>query len=158
MPFDYDDLTKHFGLIWPVHLRGFTELLIVMRKHFGGDLDLMLVLAIVGSRTLPSRRVDGLSYAEFMDGRRRDWRPDPINVQSISDCSGIPRETVRRKVGALQASGWIVRHEEGYLMASEAAARDLAPVTEATFQYLAAIGRCCVDAVSGKMERGAGSP
>jgi hypothetical protein len=35
---------------------GFTELLITLRGQFRGDLDMMLVLAIIGSRTLPSRR------------------------------------------------------------------------------------------------------
>jgi DNA-binding IclR family transcriptional regulator len=67
-----------------------------------------------------------------------------INVHSISECSGIPRETVRRKVLELQKDGWIEKHETGHLVATMKAARDLAPVTEATFRYLVAIGAACV--------------
>jgi hypothetical protein len=148
MRFDHEDLTMHFGRIWPVHVERFTELLIALRRHFSGDLDRMLVLAVIGSRTLPRRRVDGLSYDEFATPRRLDVKPDPINVQSISDYSGIPRETVRRKVRDLEALGWVVRKDNGYLIASAKAAQDLAPATEATMRYLVAVGSACMDAKS----------
>jgi len=46
MAFDHDDLTRHFGQIWPVHNAQFCDLLITLRRQFGGDLDRMLVLAV----------------------------------------------------------------------------------------------------------------
>jgi biotin operon repressor len=150
MTFDDDDLNRHFGRIWPVHVQEFSALLITLRRHFGGDLDRMLVLAIIGSRTLPSRRIDGLSYEEFVALRRNEEAPAPINLQSIADCSGIPRETVRRKIRDLEALGWIVRRENGYLIASAAAAKDLAPLTEATMKYLVSIGNACIEATTGR--------
>ncbi|MBK1716271.1 hypothetical protein [Thiocystis violacea] len=116
MTFEYEDLARHFGRLWPVHVEAFSALLIVLRRQFGGDLDRMLVLAIIGSRTLPPRHIDGLSYDEFMVLARNEQAPDPdpINLQSIADCSGIPRETVRRKVRDLEAAGWLhpARHPE----------------------------------------------
>ena len=148
MDFGHDDLTRNFGQIWPVHVEHFTELLIALRQQFGGDLDRMLVLAIIGTRTLPHRRVHDLSYAEFMDGGVVDPHPNPINVQSISDYSGIPRETVRRKVLELEQLGWVEKHESGYLVVSKRAAGDLSPVTAATFKYLVAVGAACVKAAS----------
>ncbi|MBK5962631.1 hypothetical protein CCR95_00540, partial [Thiocystis minor] len=58
------------------------------------------------------------------------------------------RETVRRKVRDLEAAGWIVKRENGYLLASTQAARDLAPMTEATMRYLVAIGNACIEATT----------
>lgn len=146
MPFDHTVLKEHFGDIWPVHVDGFTELLITLRRQFRGDLDLVLVLAIIGSRTLPSRRTRGMSYQDFADGTRRDPRPNPINLQSVAECSGIPRETVRRKVRELQMLGWVDRRQGGVLVVTPKAAQDLAPATEATFRYLIAVGSACVSA------------
>jgi hypothetical protein len=66
MTFDENDLARHFGRIWPVHVQAFSALLIALRRQFGGDWDRMLVMAIIGSRTLPQRRIEGLSYNAFM--------------------------------------------------------------------------------------------
>jgi len=146
MDFDYAQLHKHFGRIWPLHVEGFTQLLIDLRRHFGGDLDRMLVLAIIGSRTLPRRRTEGLSYDDFLASRTHDRNPGRINVQSIAECSGIPRETVRRKVRELELLGWLIREGNGHLRVAEQAARDLQPATEATLEYLLTIGSACVAA------------
>jgi CRP-like cAMP-binding protein len=147
MDFGHDDLTRDFGRIWPVHVEHFTELLIALRRQFDGDLDRMLVLAVIGLRTLPARRVRQLSYADFEAGMTVE-EPSPINVQSIAETSGIPRETVRRKVQALEAAGWIERRDDGYLAVSAKAREDLAPGTEATFRYLVAVGAACVAAAA----------
>jgi hypothetical protein len=148
MPFDTDTLRKHFGLIWPVHNDAFSELLVTLRQQFDGDLDRMLVLAIIGSRHLARRGMEGLSYNRFMSCDLAEPEPAPINIQSIADYSGIPRETVRRKVRDLEKLGWLIRSEKGYLIASRQAAKDLAPATEATMRYLATIVAVCNDVTS----------
>jgi DNA-binding transcriptional ArsR family regulator len=136
--FDQDSLTAHFGRIWPVHNDAFCELLVTLRRQFGGDLDRMLVLAVIGSRTLSQGRIDGMCYDRFMDSQRAD-EPAPINLQSIADYSGIPRETVRRKLNDLERAGWITRRDKGYLVATAKAAVDLEPATQATMRYLLAV-------------------
>lgn len=145
MDFGRDDLVRSFGQIWPVHVEHFTELLIALRRQFDGDLDRMLVLAVIGLRTLPARRVRELSYADFEAGLAAE-EPSPINVQSIAETTGIPRETVRRKVQALEKAGWIERQDGGYLAVSAQARQDLSSGTEATFRYLLAVGAVCVEA------------
>lgn len=149
MAFDRETLNAHFGEIWPTHVERFSELLITLRRHFGGDLDRMLVLAIVGSRTLHLRRAQGMTYDAFSKGDKAELPASPINVQSVAECSGIPRETVRRKVRELEKLGWIERREGGVLAATEKATRDLAPATEATLGYLLAVGSACVQAARG---------
>jgi hypothetical protein len=148
MNLDHDTLSANFGRIWPVHNDAFCELLVVLRRHFGGDLERMLVLAIIGSRTLARGRIDGMSYDQVMAGDRAEGERAPINLQSIADYSGIPRETVRRKLRDLERLGWIRRREKGYLIATAQAARDLAPATEATMRYLLTIVAACNEAMS----------
>ncbi|NHA14035.1 MarR family transcriptional regulator [Thioalkalivibrio sp. XN279] len=145
MHFGDDELSRHFGQIWPVHVEHFTELLIALRREFNGDLDRMLVLGVIGMRTLPPQRVAGRSFAEFQAGQLAQ-QPRPINVQSIAETTGIPRETVRRKVAELQAAGWIERRDDGHLMVAPRAREDLAPATQATMRYLVAVGAACVAA------------
>jgi hypothetical protein len=149
MNLDHDTLRARFGRIWPVHNDAFCELLVVLRRHFGGDLDSMLVLAIIGSRTLARGRIEGMSYHQFMTGDRAGDERAPINIQSIASYSGIPRETVRRKVKELERLGWISRVDKGYLVASARAAEDLAPATEATMRYLLSVVDACNQAMSG---------
>ena len=52
----------------------------------------------------------------------------PCNAFSISSSTGIPRETVRRKVARLAELGWIVRDSRGGLtITAKAAAECLQP-------------------------------
>lgn len=133
-------IRENFQAIWPVHLDGFTRLLVQLRKRFDGDLDLVLVLAIIGSRTEPERWTSSLIAFEKMtqkDGR--EAVQFPINIQSVADFSGIPRETVRRKVKVLQDKGWVARAGDGRLIVTHRAAEDLQASTGDTVAYLASL-------------------
>jgi DNA-binding IclR family transcriptional regulator len=107
----------------------------------------MLVLAVIGSRTLARGRIDGMCYDRFMDVERAS-QPASTNLQSIADYSGIPRETVRRKLRDLEQSGWISRGEKGHFVATAKAAEDLEPATQATLRYLLAVITTWREAIS----------
>jgi DNA-binding IclR family transcriptional regulator len=77
-----------------------------------------------------------LTYDGLLDESRPPLEPEALNTQSISDFSGIPRETVRRKIKELIDRGWIERDESGYHRATRKAALDLHPLTEIGFTYL----------------------
>ncbi|TCP39080.1 hypothetical protein [Rhodovulum marinum] len=133
-------IKSSFGTVWPVHLAGFTRLLVQLRKRFDGDLDLVLVLAVIGSRTLPERWVPALD--ELTQMTRLDdteTRQLPINIQSVAEYSGIPRETVRRKVVTLQEKGWVARGADGCLTVTRGAACDLEAATGDTIASLASL-------------------
>lgn len=135
-----DWLKAGFAEIWPVHMEGFVRLMLILRRTFGGDLDQMLVLAVIGDRKLARRAsvaepsYDRLGYSEM-----RDPSSVAINPHSIAEYTGIPRETVRRKVAALVARGWVERSEKGDLRTTAKVAEDLQHGTEATLDYLRAI-------------------
>lgn len=129
-----------FSSLWPVHLASFNTLLIQLRKAFDGDLDLMLVLAVIGDRTRPDTwQPEPISYRQITRREGEEHVQVPINIQSVADYSGIPRETVRRKVQVLQEKGWVQRNAEGRLTISSSAAADLEQSTDQSVQYLAAI-------------------
>ncbi len=139
MPFSYEKITSHFGHIFPTHIEALCELLIVLRQQFFGDLDLMLILAIISSRALPARLASSMTYAEFISDDSKDRADQPINIQSIAECSGIPRETVRRKVHKLEELGFIERDPSGMLKITDKAAQQLKPATEASLHYFLAL-------------------
>lgn len=126
--------------IWPVHLAGFTRLLGALRQAVGGDLDLVLILAVIADRTPREAWSKRLSPSGRLTrgNPERVWQ-EPINVQSIADSCGIPKETVRRKVNELVKRGWIARDRSGYLSVTPQAARALKAETEASISYLAAL-------------------
>ncbi len=139
MPLSYEKITNNFGHIFPAHVEALCELLIVLRQQFFGDLDLMLILAIISSRALPARQSSSMSYKQFINDHNKKRADQPINIQSVAECSGIARETVRRKVHKLEALGFIERDNHGMLTVTVKALNTLAPATEASLQYLVAI-------------------
>jgi hypothetical protein len=141
MTFSRAVIERQFGDLWPVHNRAFINLIIECRRLFDGDLDQMLILAVIGDRALVSKRVSGLDYEQFVSGERGTGRAHRINTQSIAESTGIPRETVRRKIRLLVKRDWLERCEDGTWRVTEKAVADLAPATKATFDYLVTIGR-----------------
>lgn len=134
-------IQSRFGQIWPVHVGGFTRLLILLRQHFDGDLDMLLVMAVIGEATLPKHLLPAnFSYDELLKGKGQQINKQDINTQSIAAYSGIPRETVRRKLDRLADKGWIERNSNGGWTATRRGSQDLQQATEATLDYLAAIG------------------
>ena len=130
-----ESIENEFARIWPAHVENFTWHLIQCRRHFSGDMDRLLVLCVIGDRTLSARNMP--DTLKVRDLGNTNVPKEPINLQSIADFSGIPRETVRRKLQDLTALGWVERDERGNFAATPKAAADLAPLTEIAIKYLA---------------------
>ena len=135
-----DQLTEVFGELYPIHVQAFSTLLIALRRDFSGDLDMLLVLAVIGDRRLSRRAsADALTYKQMGRTPMREDARAAINALSVAEYTGIPRETVRRKVNELIQKGWVSRDDNGDLVPTEKAARDLARSTDATLDYLGSI-------------------
>ena len=144
MPQETTWLRERFGRIYPGHVSGFARLLTTLRRHFDGDLDMMLVLTVIGERRYALRQPpEALRYEEAGRAPLHDPGATVINIQSVSDYTGIPRETVRRKVAALIARGWVSRDENGDLTPTTQAATDLRAATEATMAYISHLVALC---------------
>jgi hypothetical protein len=122
-----------FDDIYPAYRFAFARLLVTLRRDFGGDLDAMLVLLTLSLGT------DREGWADALGG---DFAPSPqtrlTNTQSIALASGIPRETVRRKLEAMQARGWIARDAGGSWTPTSSAAKDLRESSRETIGFIRA--------------------
>ncbi len=106
--------------VWPIILGPWTSYLIAARSEFDGDMDKMVVLAVIGlMSTADFRALDDagkvVGYDDLLVPDFKNTVSRAINVESIAQYSGIPRETVRRKVLQLIEKGW-VRRDEGLLL------------------------------------------
>jgi hypothetical protein len=85
-------------------------------RLFDGDLMLFLVFGEIAHYNV-SRALQALSLRDAPDASRwktllralPEQKVTPCNALSISQSTGIPRETVRRKVRELVECGWLVR-------------------------------------------------
>lgn len=132
-----DLLHDNFGKLHASHVAALTRHLVECRNAFGGDLDLFLVMTIIGERTFTARNApDAMTRDDFLQGSVSDLEPAAINLQSIADYSGIPRETVRRKIETLLAMGWIARDKNRFMTVTDQAKTNLQPLTDSSLRYL----------------------
>lgn len=114
-------------------LAPFLEVLDAGRQACDGDLDKLLIVLAVGMRTAEDRRVLDLDMDDILSGAVDTYPSLSTNVRSIADSTGIPKESVRRKVAALVEAGWI-RREENNLSLAPHASRQLTGFREQLFQ------------------------
>ena len=129
----------HFSILWPRHVEGMIALLSELREAFDGDLDATLILAVIGAALLPKDELPiSFSYSDLLKQRDIDFRK-PLNTLSISQVTGIPRETVRRKLATMEAKLWVERDEFGHWKMGTRGAEDLRPMTELSMKYISSI-------------------
>ncbi len=132
-----EKLRQHFGKVHAQHVAALTRHLIACRRVFDGDLDLFLVLTIIGERTFTARNApDEMTHADFIERSVDSLQPAAINLQSIADYSGIPRETVRRKIQILLSKGWIIQDARKFITVTDKAKISLGELTESSLKYL----------------------
>ena len=124
-------VVDRFDDIYPTYRFALARLLVVLRRDFDGDLDAMLVLLTLSLGT------DRRDWAEALLGEFVPSSPARLtNTQSISLASGIPRETVRRKLEAMQARCWIERDAKGNWRPCSGAAKDLRESSQETIYFI----------------------
>lgn len=119
--FRADEVAAIFGEHYPAYQYKVVQFIIEhlsdVGRAFNGDLQAMLVLAVIGQVHLNAHRSPDGTY-------RNAGRPPPERLSTsatrVADVTGIPRQTVRRKLDALEARGWILRNDDStYRLAVE---------------------------------------
>lgn len=96
--------------------------LVRLYTAFDGDLLAAIVLGEVAHHNLSAH------LAGVLEARRTGSEPPPIprpsdylptNAFSIAQATGIPRQTVRRKVEMLVSRGWLLQEEGGLIVSPE---------------------------------------
>ncbi|WP_158547551.1 hypothetical protein [Rhodovulum sp. 12E13] len=98
------------------------EILAILRAEFGGDLDALLLLLTICAGSKPDRNTEVLKKSGPGRGRKTQ-----TSTFALSRSSGIPRESVRRKLTWMEARGWVVRDDTGEWVTTHIAAEDLQP-------------------------------
>lgn len=109
----YATLTYEVGIFMMEHLRR-------INREFRGDFALAMVLGEIAhhnTRQLVREVIprSGKSAARFAKDEPLDAHFRRCNALSVAEASGIPRETVRRKVAKLEDMGLVERDESGGL-------------------------------------------
>jgi DNA-binding transcriptional ArsR family regulator len=88
----------------------FVEHLGDLGRVFKGDLQQMLVLAVVGQAKIRAVRS---AVEAGMDPAQAILAPSSISASRVADITGVPRQTVRRKLALLRDEGWVLQHSDG---------------------------------------------
>jgi hypothetical protein len=150
-----EQIKENFGKIWPAHVGNLTRFLVSCRRVFDGDFDMFLILAVIGDCTYSQQHADpSQNYEAFKAGQLKATPPVNINIRSIAEYTGIPRETVRRKINQLVEKGWVKRGANDYLTATRKSSTELQPLTEASIRYIAGMIQLFRDALPPEIKAG----
>ncbi|MEQ1493525.1 MAG: hypothetical protein ABL932_23575, partial [Terricaulis sp.] len=97
-----------------------TELILdifhTLTTHYQLDLEAIWILTVVGHETMRPWILDPELAAKHMtEGRVPDDVRGSISRLMVADRTGLPRETVRRRISELSAAGFITLDEKGYV-------------------------------------------
>jgi hypothetical protein len=131
-----DLLSQNYGLVAKDLFTLQLDVFGAARSAFDGDVEKAVVLLEVAVRTLQDPRLASIDLKTVLSGTLDVYPRLTTNMRSIADSSGIPKETVRRKVAALVKEGLILRQGNN-LSLSPAASPALTPVREAILKLAA---------------------
>ena len=122
-----------YQAIWvEEHLR----LMKALRAHFGNDMDKIMIMAAIGQQQLRDPAQPKRAYAPAKDGPLTGDPQRFTNVDRLAAATGIPRESVRRKVNELIEVGWVERVGTRALAVRPQAAADMQSATLTEFDVL----------------------
>mgnify|MGYP006276982073 FL=1 len=136
-----DWVEERLDTLHPRHVAAFVRLLTELRALFDGDLDAMLVLAAV---TADVERDEWRQT--LLDTAEGQGTQTPANALSIALSTGIPRETVRRKLAKLEDMKVAQKDARGHWSATPQAAEILRPGTLASMTYIKKILNAALEA------------
>jgi DNA-binding MarR family transcriptional regulator len=122
-------LDRHYPRVARDLLGPLIGLLSAARVACSDDLDKLLILLVVVVRTAEHPSFEHLTTEQLTSGEFRVFPSLGTNMRSIAESTGMPRESVRRKVADLIAKGWIAR-DGNDLQLTVQAFRELAPLRE----------------------------
>jgi hypothetical protein len=102
----------------------------VIYALFGGDFEAFYILAVIAHRSVDHPAFKETPLAAWTGDETKAMPSLTTNVRSIAQSTGIPEETVRRKVMLLVSRGWVQR-EGNRLSYTAKGAQQLAPVRQA---------------------------
>jgi len=103
-----DLISANYPRVAAILASSLLDVLLVAREDIG-DLDSYTILLAAASRACQSPEFMALDSKAYLDGDLTEIPTLPVNARSLADMTGIPKETVRRKVNELIAGGYLRR-------------------------------------------------
>ncbi|MDB5480004.1 MAG: hypothetical protein JWO83_1057 [Caulobacteraceae bacterium] len=112
-------LRRHYPAVAKDLLSPLLKLCHLVNQTFGGDFEQYWILAVIGARSLEDPRVAKANMDDLESGSIAELPGLGTNLRSIAASTGIPPETVRRKVGLLRKRGWVSRRGNNLFYTTE---------------------------------------
>ena len=93
-----DAFERNYPRVQYHYVQFLTEHLSDCAREFSGDLTKVLILAVLGQRHIEAQILPQKDHGAD--------QPSAMSASRIADVTGLPRETVRRKLDALSEQGW----------------------------------------------------
>jgi hypothetical protein len=108
-------MLERFTETQSIWVEGHLNLLCDLRRILGNDLDKAIILAVVGQRMLRAAITETHSHEQVLAGVEDVIDERLTNIESVTAATGLPRESVRRKVHEMIEAGWMRRTSHGGL-------------------------------------------
>ena len=131
-----DLLSQNYGLVAKDLFTSLLDVFGAARTAFDGDVEKAVVLLEVAVRTMQDPSLSHLDLKTVLSGTIENYPSLSTNMRSIADSSGIPKETVRRKVAALVEDGLILRHGNNLSLSTKATPA-MTPIRDALLKLAA---------------------
>jgi hypothetical protein len=104
-----EEIEAHYPVIAADLLEPLLRFMTVARDVLGGDAEKILVMLVVSVRTKQHPDFVELTPEQLSSGEMPVLPSLGVNIRSIADSTGIPKETVRRKAAELVDAGFLAR-------------------------------------------------
>jgi DNA-binding transcriptional ArsR family regulator len=105
----------------------FVDVLLQLRRASLDDMDVLLIVAVMGMEEKRRRQLAG--YTTDASTVVEPTARAQMNASSLADVTGIPRETIRRKLRSMERAGLVDLHPGGRISFRETDASGLAVQT-----------------------------
>jgi hypothetical protein len=119
-----------------VWVEGFLTLLVELRRVFGNDMDKVMILSAIGQQFLREPALVGTPRIEVERQDVAPGRQSTTNIDALVRATGIPRESVRRKVNELIGDALVARGPDGGLHVAAGVAARMQASTDVTVEML----------------------
>jgi Crp-like helix-turn-helix domain len=132
-------IEERFSHIQPIWVERHLEVLMALRSEFGADIDKTIIIGLIGQRMMKMQDPPTVGYVSMLTEEVPAMHGRFTNIESIAAASGIPRETVRRKVRELEDKGWIKRNLRDEIELTILSVQHLDGISRMTMELLASV-------------------
>ena len=152
MTINPEEFEQHYFRVAYLFSRFTVPYLRSIYREFGGDMLLNLVLGEIGTRNVgyffDADKDSNSSEAVLNDVSEHQRLLRPCNALSISEATGIPRETVRRKIDMLIKKGWVYKNEKGHIYLTPEVAKHFEHFLFTSIEALLPSAQALIDVLS----------